>query len=542
VSSEEFYRAEQLADERGAPMEQIIPEFTSLSQERLESLVREHVERVVFRIFTWTGGEFSFEVREQIDARDRGILLSTGINAQFLTMEATRLGDEGARSEEEAEITADVSPSTDVNDDPMFSGESELADAPVCDQPSQSDEPEVAPATLEPGDDPRETEPDAAVSEFREVVALAAARREAPERELEAPVSASAAENPREVSSTNGPACLIAIDPELSTLEWEKAILAELFPRVHIFQNSEIGVARIRQYLSRGEIPVVLVASNLPSNPMSGGEGACGFVRRLKTLAPSMPVLISSYEESDSNPPVDAADAFVTAPHPRFLVNRHDAGKLQEVADSLRAEIELWLESSIKRPDRSGPPSRPPEPPAEASSKDLRSLHMLSERMRDPAMQGEALSLVLDFAAESFSRVAMFMVRDEIAVGIAQRGLPSGGGPNDDEIREFEIPIQEVEWFSRVLGGDSALRSVPSGDGDRGLALRLGGQVPAEAYVAPISSGGRIVALLYTDNLPGEKPIGDTTILEIALHEAGLALERALLERALSQVVDVSDP
>jgi len=160
----------------------------------------------------------------------------------------------------------------------------------------------------------------------------------------------------------------------------------------------------------------------------------------------------------------------------------------------------------------------------------------MSERMRDPVVQGDVLTLVLDFAAESFSRVAMFMVRDEIAVGMAQRGLPSGDGPNDDEIRELRVPTREVEWFRRVLESDSAIRSGPSGDGDRDLALRLGREVPAEAYVAPIVSGGCVVALLYTDNLPGVKPIGDTTILEIALHEAGLALERALLERALSQV------
>jgi hypothetical protein len=162
--------------------------------------------------------------------------------------------------------------------------------------------------------------------------------------------------------------------------------------------------------------------------------------------------------------------------------------------------------------------------------------------MRDPVMQGEALSLVLDFAAESFSRVAMFMVRDEIAVGMAQRGLPDNGGPNDDEIRELEVPTRDVEWFSRVLETDSAVCSGPSGDGDRDLVLRLGRQIPAEAYVAPIVSGGRVVALFYTDNVPGEKPIGDTTILEMALHEAGLALERALLERALAQAVGVSEP
>ena len=70
------------------------------------------------------------------------------------------------------------------------------------------------------------------------------------------------------------------------------------------------------------------------------------------------------------------------------------------------------------------------------------------------------------------------------------------------------------------------------GDGDHDLVLRLGGETPIEAYVAPIASGDQIVALLYADNIPGADPVGDTTVLELALHEAGLALERALLERA----------
>jgi hypothetical protein len=532
VSSEEFYRAEQLAEERGAPLGQIIPEFTSLSQERLESLIREHVEHAVFQIFAWTGGEFSFEVREQIDVRDRGILMPTGINAQFLTMEATRLGDEGGRSEEEQEDAADDSPSPATNEDPIFSGEGESEEAPVCDQPSQSDEPQVASETPEPADDSCEPEPDAVVPELREVVALAAARQEAPGPELEA----TADPKPVAVPRVDGPACLIAIDPDLSILEWEKATLADLFPRVHIFQSSESGVARIRQYLSRGAIPVVMVSIDLPSDPMSAGEGVSGFIRRLKLLAPSMPVLVASCEESEV--PIDAADAVVSAPPARFLVNRHDAGRLQEVGVALRAEIEVWLENSATRPSQ---PSRAPVAPTEASSEELRRLRVLSERMRDPVMQGETLSLVLDFAAESFSRVAMFMVRDEVAVGIAQRGLSDDGGPNDDEFRQLEVPTRDVEWFSRVLESESALRSAPTGDGDRALALRIGRQIPTESYVAPITSGGRVVALLYTDNVPAEKPIGDTTILEIALHEAGLALERALLERARSQAADTPE-
>jgi hypothetical protein len=44
-----------------------------------------------------------------------------------------------------------------------------------------------------------------------------------------------------------------------------------------------------------------------------------------------------------------------------------------------------------------------------------------------------------------------------------------------------------------------------------------------------------VVAILYADQLPEEGPMGDTSALEIVLHEAGLALDRAVLERALAE-------
>jgi len=164
----------------------------------------------------------------------------------------------------------------------------------------------------------------------------------------------------------------------------------------------------------------------------------------------------------------------------------------------------------------------------------------VSERIRDPANHGDVLNLVLKFASERFSRVAMFMVRDEMALGVAQIGLPRGGGPDDAQFREIEVPAADVEWFKSVLDARNSLCSPVTGDGDRALALRIGDREPAQAYVAPILSGGRVVALLYADNLPGAEPVEDTSVLEIALHEAGLALERMLLKRALAQIGDSS--
>ncbi|MCX5740039.1 MAG: hypothetical protein NTZ61_16385, partial [Proteobacteria bacterium] len=59
---------------------------------------------------------------------------------------------------------------------------------------------------------------------------------------------------------------------------------------------------------------------------------------------------------------------------------------------------------------------------------------------------------------------------------------------------------------------------------------------PGELYLAPIESSGEVAALLYADNAATLRPLGDTNALEVLLHEAGLALDRAVLERALEDV------
>jgi hypothetical protein len=130
--------------------------------------------------------------------------------------------------------------------------------------------------------------------------------------------------------------------------------------------------------------------------------------------------------------------------------------------------------------------------------------------------------------------VAIFMLRDDQAVGIAQFGLERAGGPDDRALQDIDIAADEPAWFREVIASRRAAHSAPTHASNRRLTELLGTDVPAEAYVAPIESGGRVAALLYADNLPGEAPIADTTALEIVLHEAGLALDRALLERALA--------
>jgi hypothetical protein len=324
---------------------------------------------------------------------------------------------------------------------------------------------------------------------------------------------------------------VVAIDADLAALEWVKQGLAETFPRIHIFQCSELGIGRIRQYLARAEVPLVLLSANAPADPLSGAQDFIEMIRRLKAQAERMPIVLLA------EPGADPLSGRAKASRPDAVAERPTASQLADPRCApQRAEyVEALLEVLDACTRERGGSDLPSSAATSLSPDGLLRLKEVSARMRDPSSSGEVLTHVLHFAAEMFSRVAMFMIRDETARGIAQVGLPKAGGPDGRGLRGVILPHREPAWFRRALDSHGPVCAAPSGDGDQRLAVLLGNAIPDEAYVAPIESGEQVVALLYADNLPGDEPIGDTSALEVVLHEAGLALDRAWLERALEE-------
>jgi hypothetical protein len=290
---------------------------------------------------------------------------------------------------------------------------------------------------------------------------------------------------------------------------------------VHIFQKTELAIARIRQYLIRHETPVVLVSQDAPPDPNSGARAPAEILARLKAQAGRMTTLLLADAGSGAGP--QGADAVLQRPTPTDLYNPRRACVLTELAEALRRDV------AAHRPGAA--------PPVDANSGDarLRRLREVSTELRRAAPRGEIIPVVLRFASELFGRVAMFLVRDGLAAGMAGHGLEQAGGPDDSALRELALRADAPSWFRRVLAGAGAVRGAPEDEGDRELCRLLGNVEPAEAYVAPLESGDHVVALLYADNLPDGGPLGDTQALEVVLHEAGLALDRAALERQLAE-------
>jgi hypothetical protein len=528
-----------------------------MSAESLEELRRENVEKAVMQMFRWATGEFSFEVREAIP--DEETFSSSGVNPQYLALDFTRIVDEGG-------CEVDEDPSCDSL---VFDGEGEsdadgAAEMPARagalwagDAVSTGEDTRVAEETIVTAEELTATAEDATLVGGEEISAsegaLSAQEAIVTIEEAYSTEEPIVADEPiaepglleagEEVPAAPPPSPapprsrlvppVVVIDPDLAVLEWVKQGLADTFPRVHIFQRSELGISRIRQYLARAEIPLVLLSDNAPADPLSGAHGCAELIQRLKAHARQMPIVM--LVEPGADPISDRGKA----PPPDGIAEKPTASHLADPRClPLRTEYVAGLRDVLVACScqRSAATSR--ASPGSLSPDTLARLKEVSARMRDSSSRGRVLPQVLQFASETFSRVAMFMIRDDTAQGIAQVGLPKAGGPDQRGLREVTLPHREPAWFRRVFDSRTPGRAAPSDDGDQRLAVLLGNAIPEEAYVAPIESGEHVVALLYADNLPGGKPIGDTSALEVVLHEAGLALDRAWMKRALEEASD----
>jgi hypothetical protein len=175
--------------------------------------------------------------------------------------------------------------------------------------------------------------------------------------------------------------------------------------------------------------------------------------------------------------------------------------------------------------------------PSVQQSTGLSLLRGMLEELNDPALGGGIILLVLRFASEFMNRAVIFFVKRDEICGLGQFGIVSAAGFHADaRVRSMCIPRNVPSIFTRVIEDQLPAR-VPLADAEwnRYIAEHLGGSWPTEVFLGPIVSEGKVVAILYGDNLPDNAAIGDTDSLEIFLSQAGIAMEKALLQRRLKE-------
>jgi len=225
-------------------------------------------------------------------------------------------------------------------------------------------------------------------------------------------------------------------------------------------------------------------------------------------------------------PSADSPPAKESPPLSTFVDSR--ASLRADEPGTFNLGVELRLELGEDNPDEPRG-DKGPETPG------LHLLRGMLQELNNPALGGGIILLVLRFASELMNRAVIFLVKEDEIVGLGQFGMEAAKGISADErVRRMRVPRNAGSVFEQVLQSWSPLKTVTgSGQWDRYLVEELGNGVATEIFLGPLISEGKVVAILYGDNAPQKKMIGDTESLEIFLSQAGLAMEKALLERRL---------
>ncbi len=175
------------------------------------------------------------------------------------------------------------------------------------------------------------------------------------------------------------------------------------------------------------------------------------------------------------------------------------------------------------------------EHPVAAERKDIMALKSLTQELRFPNSTSEITLLILRFASDIFQRGVLFMVGEDELTGLGQFGLEIERA--DERIRETVLSYESSEFLKRIIENAQSYRGrLEKDEVTESLIRELGGGWPLEVVFFPVVTEGKVVALLYADNASTGESFSETEGLDIFISQAGLALEKSLLQRRLQEM------
>lgn len=200
-------------------------------------------------------------------------------------------------------------------------------------------------------------------------------------------------------------------------------------------------------------------------------------------------------------------------------------------AEGLNTEqVLLQVASELDMKKKGGADSVPPAAPPDATPTPPASLQGLVEELPTLVLHGEISQMMMRRASDAVNRGILFIVREDIAVGIGHFGLAPHSSPGLDP-EAAALSLREPSVITEVIEhGETYHGPLPAAPGNERLIRLLGGGQPSEVLVLPVLVGGRVELVLYGDNAPRNQPIGSFRSLELVLGEAGVRIERDMLD------------
>jgi CheY-like chemotaxis protein len=468
----------------------ILADDFGIDRTAIDTLVREQIEKVVYSFFGWTEGSFAFELCEPEDLaaitlNPLQFMLDSGLNPQWLAMEGSRLIDEKRHRGDEVEEQGES----------LIDAERLLAEV------------QGAP------------------------VALAGQSRDSGSVSL--------------LVVPAGERLFLVVDDDLLTAEQIAQQLQGRRVAVRAFTSGHAFLEAVKA--ADPATTTLLIDLIMPRKNGSGMLGGLELLDELQDHHPGFSLwLMTDHPTSEAVEHLCRYDGAVllSKPTPAAIAGGRGDEALADLVARLFAQggpaqkpeasaghlfnigVELYRELG----EASGL-----TPQQTRQSPGLHLLRGMLQELSNPSLGGGIILLILRFASELMNRAVIFLVKDQEIVGLGQFGIELAGESPDAKVRNTRIPTGDDSLFREALTGMVPTKGRPSAlRWNRYLFNQFGGGEPDEVFVGPLVSEGRVVAILYGDNLPEQKPVGDTEALEIFLSQAGLAMEKVLLERRMT--------
>ena len=161
---------------------------------------------------------------------------------------------------------------------------------------------------------------------------------------------------------------------------------------------------------------------------------------------------------------------------------------------------------------------------------DLQLLRGMLAELENPYIGGGIIMLILRYASEIMNRAIIFDVRGRQLVGLGQFGLTSSSSSADEIVRRLRLQVEKKSIFGRVIDDKCSMISALGDETSERTLMELLGGVPEKVFLTPLISDGKVVAMLYGDNYPDNRPYRSTRAFELFLSKAGIVMEHALQE------------
>jgi len=173
----------------------------------------------------------------------------------------------------------------------------------------------------------------------------------------------------------------------------------------------------------------------------------------------------------------------------------------------------------------------------ETPGKEITALKSMFDELRFPTATAEVTLLILRYTSEVVNRAVLFMVKKDEVRGLGQFGIDLQDKSADQVVRNIKVPLNKPSLFLTIIENRrSYLGPLESNECNNYLVNELGGAMPSSVLAIPLVVDGKIALIVYGDNLPGQRSIQGMDTLEIFMNQAGMALEKALLEKRIAEM------